>query len=135
MMKQGLITDRQKEVLRYRKQGMTQQQIADLIHTSKANICTIEKAAVENIRKAKETLEFLYTLDATHIYTIRTGTDVLDAVKEIFDEAEKIHIKVRYDTISLVNRMRESVPERIKGRFVRENIDVYINEDGELYFG
>ncbi len=135
MMKQGLITDRQKEVLRYRKQGLTQQQIADLIHTSKANICTIEKAAVENIRKAKETLEFLYTLDATHIYTIRTGTDVLDAVKEIFTEAEKIHIKVRYDTISLVNRMRESVPERIRGRFVRENIDVYVNEDGELYFG
>jgi Tfx family DNA-binding protein len=134
-MKQGLITDRQKEVLRYRKQGMTQQQIADLIHTSKANICTIEKAALENIRKAKETLEFLYTLDATHIYTINTGTDVLDAVKEIFGEAEKVHIKVRYDTISLVNRMRESVPERIRGRFVRENIDVYINDEGELYFG
>jgi Tfx family DNA-binding protein len=135
MMKQGLITDRQKEVLRYRKQGLTQQQIADLIHTSKANICTIEKAALENIRKAKETLEFLYTLDATHIYTIRTGTDVLDAVKDIFGEAEKVHIKVRYDTISLVNRMRESVPERIRGRFVRENIDVYINDEGELYFG
>ncbi len=134
-MKQGLITDRQKEVLRYRKQGLTQQQIADLIHTSKANICTIEKAALENIRKAKETLEFLYTLDATHIYTISTGTDVLDAVKEIFVEAEKLHIKVRYDTISLVNRMRESVPERIRGRFVRENIDVYINDEGELYFG
>jgi Tfx family DNA-binding protein len=134
-MKQGLITDRQKEVLRYRKQGLTQQQIADLIHTSKANICTIEKAALENIRKAKETLEFLYTLDATHIYTINTGTDVLDAVKEIFGEAEKVHIKVRYDTISLVNRMRESVPERIRGRFVRENIDVYINDEGELYFG
>lgn len=134
-MKQGLITDRQKEVLRYRKQGLTQQQIADLIHTSKANICTIEKAALENIRKAKETLEFLYTLDATHIYTIRTGTDVLDAVKEIFSEAEKVNIKVRYDTISLVNRLRESVPERLRGRFVRENIDVYISDEGEVYFG
>ncbi|HDR73181.1 MAG TPA: Tfx family DNA-binding protein [Methanoculleus sp.] len=134
-MKQGLITDRQKEVLRYRKQGLTQQQIADLIHTSKANICTIEKAALENIRKAKDTLEFLYTLDATHIYTIRGGTDVLDAVSNIFAEAEKVHIKVRYDTISLVNRMRESVPERIRGRFVREKIDVYITDEGELYFG
>ncbi|MDG6257229.1 MAG: Tfx family DNA-binding protein [Methanomicrobiaceae archaeon] len=134
-MKQGLITDRQKEVLRYRRQGLTQQQIADLIHTSKANICTIEKAALENIRKAKETLEFFYTLDATHIYTIRDGTDVLDAVRDIFVEAEKVNIKVRYDTISLINRLRESVPERIRGRFIREKIDVYINDDGELYFG
>ncbi|WP_048114819.1 LuxR C-terminal-related transcriptional regulator, partial [Methanoculleus sp. MH98A] len=33
-MKQGLLTDRQKEVLRYRKKGLTQQQIAEIIHTS-----------------------------------------------------------------------------------------------------
>ncbi len=61
-MKDGLLTDRQKEVLRYRKQGMTQQEIADIISTSKANVCTIEKSAMENIRRAKETLDFLYTL-------------------------------------------------------------------------
>ena len=60
-MKEGLLTDRQKEVLRYRKQGLTQQQIADIIDTSKANVCTIEKSAMENIRRAKETLDFLYT--------------------------------------------------------------------------
>ena len=73
-MKDGLLTDRQMEVLRYRKQGLTQQQIADIISTSKANVCTIEKSAMENIRRAKETLEFLYTLDATHLCTIPSGT-------------------------------------------------------------
>ena len=54
-MKDGLLTERQMEVLRYRKQGLTQQQIADIISTSKANVCTIEKSAMENIRRAKET--------------------------------------------------------------------------------
>ncbi len=34
-MKDGLLTERQMEVLRYRKQGLTQQQIADIISTSK----------------------------------------------------------------------------------------------------
>jgi len=77
-MKDGLLTDRQKEVLRYRKQGLTQQQIADIINTSKANVCTIEKSAMENIRRARETLEFLYTLDATHLCTIPAGTDLLE---------------------------------------------------------
>ena len=42
-MKDGLLTDRQREVLRYRKQGLTQQQIADIINTSKANVCTYRK--------------------------------------------------------------------------------------------
>ncbi len=134
-MKQGLLTDRQKEVLRYRKNGLTQQQIADIIQTSKANVCTIEKAAFENVQKAKETLEFLYTLDATHLCTINAGEDLLDAAKNIYREAEAINIKVKYDTITLVNRLRESNPERFKARFVREDVEVYINSEGDLYFG
>lgn len=133
-MKDGLLTDRQKEVLRYRKQGLTQQQIADIINTSKANVCTIEKSAMENIKRAKETLEFLYTLDATHLCIIPAGTDLLEVASIIYREAEKLGIKVRYDTISLINKMRETTPERFKARFVKENIDVYINEEGELYF-
>ncbi|MDH7510855.1 MAG: Tfx family DNA-binding protein [Methanolinea sp.] len=132
-MKDGLLTDRQKEVLRYRKKGLTQQQIADIINTSKANVCTIEKSAMENIRRAKETLEFLYTLDATHLCTIPGGTDLIEAASLIYREAEKLGIKVRYDTISLINKIREAAPGRFKARFVKENIDVYIADDGELY--
>lgn len=134
-MKDGLLTDRQKEVLRYRKQGMTQQQIADIISTSKANVCTIEKSAMENIKRARETLEFLYTLDATHLCTIQGGTDLLEVPPIIYREAEQLGIKVKYDTISLINKLRESAPERFRARQVRETIDVYINEEGELYFG
>ena len=134
-MKDGLLTDRQKEVLRYRKQGLTQQQIADIIETSKANVCTIEKSAMENIRRARETLEFLYTLDATHLCTIQSGTDLLDVAPFIYQEAEKLGIKVKYDTISLINKLREAVPERFRARHTRENVDVYINEEGDLYFG
>jgi Tfx family DNA-binding protein len=134
-MKDSLLTERQKEVLRYRKKGLTQQQIADIIGTSKANVCTIEKAALENIRRSKETLEFLYTLDATHLTTVKAGTDVLDAAKAIYNDAENLGIKVKYDTISLINQMRDSNPERFKARFIREDVEVYINDDGDLYFG
>ncbi len=134
-MKQGLLTDRQKEVLRYRKKGLTQQRIAEIIHTSKANVCTIEKAALENIERAKETLEFLYTLDAAHLCTLRAGTDLLKTPELIYGEAEKMGIKVKYDTISLINRLRDSNPERFRARYIREDVEVYINEDGDLYFG
>ena len=134
-MRQGLLTDRQKEVLRLRKEGLTQQQIADIIHTSKANVCTIEKAAHENIEKAKDTLEFLYTLDATRLCTLKEGSDLLDVVNEIYEQASRVGIKVRYDSIELMNRLRSANPEQIKGRHIRSNIEVYLSEDGELYFG
>ncbi len=134
-MKEGLLTNRQKEVLRYRKQGLTQQQIADIIATSKANVCTIEKSAMENIRRARETLEFLYTLDATHLCNIPPGTDLLEVPPLIYKEAEKLGIKVKYDTISLINRIRESIPQRFKARHIREEVNVYINDEGEIYFG
>jgi len=134
-MKDGLLTDRQREVLRYRKQGMTQQQIADIISTSKANVCTIEKSAMENIRRAKETLEFLYTLDATHLCTIHPGTDLFEVPGMIFAEAEKAKIKVKYDTISLINRLRESRPQSYKARCICEDVQIYITGEGEIYFG
>ncbi|MHC1626274.1 MAG: Tfx family DNA-binding protein [Methanoculleaceae archaeon] len=133
-MKHGLLTDRQKQILKYRHQGMTQQQIADLIHTSKANVCTIEKAAYENIRRAKETLEFLYTLEAIPILTLHEGEDALDAAAKIYDEAEKRGIKVRYDTIALLSHMRTSMPKRFRGRYIKHDIDVYLSENGEVYF-
>ena len=90
---------------------------------------------MENIRRAKDTLDFLYTLDATHLCTIQAGTDLLEVSPFVYKEAEKLGIKVKYDTISLINKIRESIPERFKARHVRENIEVYINEEGELYFG
>jgi Tfx family DNA-binding protein len=69
-MKQGLLTDRQKEVLRYRKKGLTQQQIADIIKTSRPTSVPSRRQLSENIARARETLEFLYTLDAAHLCTL-----------------------------------------------------------------
>lgn len=133
-MKEGLLTDRQKEVLRYRKAGLTQQQIADIINTSKANVCTIEKSAMENISRARETLEFFYSLDSKHLCTIEKGQDLLDSIQRIFDEAEKVGIKVKYDTIQLMNRIRDEIPEKNRSRYIRNPIEVYIKDDGDLYF-
>lgn len=133
-MKEGLLTDRQKEVLRYRRSGLTQQQIADIISTSKANVCTIEKSAMENITRARETLEFFHSLDSRHLCTIGKGQDLLASIQGIFEEAEKVGIKVKYDTVQLMNRIREEVPEKNRSRFIRNPIEVYIKDDGDLYF-
>jgi Tfx family DNA-binding protein len=133
-MKNTLLTDRQKEVLRFRKQGLTQQQIADRIRTSKANVCTVEKAALDKIRRAKETIMFLYSLDASSLCVIKAGTDLLEVPPLIYREAEKRGIKVKYDTISLLNHVRNAAAERCRGRNILDEITVYINDEGELYY-
>jgi hypothetical protein len=112
---------------------MTQQQIADLIATSKANVCTIEKSAQKNIERARETLKFLHTLDGIPLCTIRGGTDLIEAAKVIFQQAERVNIKVKYDTISLINRLIEQNPEKFRARFVRDEVDVYISPDGDIF--
>jgi transcriptional regulator len=53
----------------------------------------------------------------------------------IFAEAEKQNIKVKYDTISLINLLREARPQAYSARCICEDIQVYITEKGELYFG
>ncbi len=133
-MKDTLLTDRQKEVLRMRKQGLTQQAIAERLGTSKANICTIEKSANENIRRAKETIEFLYTLDATELCVIPKETDLMDIPKQIYAAAASSNIKIIYDTLGVINRVSSSVPEKFRSRHVREEICVYMSPTGDLYF-
>lgn len=88
---------------------------------------------MENIERARETLEFFYSLDAKHLCTIDRGADLLEAVKQIFAEADRAGIKVKYDTNQLMNRIREEVPEKNRSRFVRNPIEVYIKDDGDLY--
>ena len=68
----------------------------------------------------------LRTLDSTHLCTIASGTDLLDVPAIIFSEAEKLNIKVKYDTISLINHLRESKPKSYTARSLFVNVETYI---------
>ena len=133
-MAENLFTDRQIQVLRYRKSGLTQQQIADIFHTSKANICTIEKAARENVLRAKKTLDLFHTLDARLICTIRAGSDLFDTVPRIIDEAKNAGMNLKIDPMDIINRVREEFPGRIHGRLIKQDIEVYLETSGWLVF-
>lgn len=89
---------------------------------------------MENIKRARETIEFFHSLDSRHLCTIGKGQDLLESVQQVFDEAEKIGIKVKYDTVQLMNRIRDEIPEKNRSRYVRNPIEVYIKDDGDLYF-
>jgi len=131
----GRLTERQMQVLRYRKEGMTQQQIADIFRTSKENISRIERSARENIVRAKKTLEIFYTLGARRLCSLKEGSDLFDSVSLIRSEAEKIGVSLAVDAMDIINRLREEFPERIHGRLIREDIQVFLDENSTLVFG
>lgn len=133
-MEYSSLTKQQKAVLRYRTWGLTQGRIATLANTSKSNICRLEKTAQEKIRRAKNTLLFYYSLDARPLCTLKAGSDLFDAVSLIFGEAGKLSLQVTVDPVDLITRLRDENPKCIHDRHIREDIVVFLRDDGGLYF-
>lgn len=88
-----------------------------------------------NIVRAKNTLRFYYTLDARLLCTLKEGSDLFDGVSLIFEEAGKLDIRVNTDPVDLLNQLRGEFPIRIHGQNIEGDIEVYLREDGGLYFG
>lgn len=128
-----LLTDRQKMVIQSRKDGMTQQGVADELKTTRSNISLIEKSANDNIRLAKEALEYVYSLEATLVCTLSAGSQLTQEVFLIYKAARQLSIKVQYDTGALMNRVLTAVPEKINDGTIREDINVYLNLTGIIY--
>ncbi|WP_143702760.1 Tfx family DNA-binding protein [Methanocorpusculum labreanum] len=132
-MPKPLLTDRQKMVIQYRKDGLTQQEIADLLQTTRSNISLIEKSANENIRLAKEALAYVYSQNSTLICTLAAGSELTREAYSIYKSARQLNIKVQYDTGALINRIMLAVPEKLAGTTVKEDINIYLNSTGIIY--
>ncbi|HKL97648.1 MAG TPA: Tfx family DNA-binding protein [Methanocorpusculum sp.] len=128
-----LLTDRQKMVIQSRKKGMTQQEIADELQTTRSNISLIEKSATDNVRLAKEALEYIYSLEATLVCTLSAGSQLTQEVFLIYKAARQLNIKVQYDTGALMNRVLTAIPEKITDGTIKEDINVYLNLTGIIY--
>ena len=113
---------------------MTQQQIADIIHTSKANVCLIEKMAMRKIRRAQETLAAIRVLDAHLLCTLESGSDLFDSIPIIINEAGKAGIVIPDNPLDLINRIRADNSDRIHGRFIKNEIRIFFLTTGELFF-
>jgi HTH-type transcriptional regulator, fmd operon transcriptional regulator len=132
-VKHTMLSKKMQEVLRYRKQGMTLVQIADIYGTSRSDICTTEKRARQRIEQARATLNALRFLDVTPICTFREGADLMGVITAFYAEMTKRGVPLPEDPMELINRLRAENPERIHGRLIKNNIDIYLLNDGEIY--
>lgn len=133
MSGKSFLTPQQLKVLKLRGQGLTQEEIARLMGTSRVNISILEKRARENVEKARNTIREFEMLDPI-VLELPEGTDVFQIPQLIYREADKHGIKILYNTTSLIGILRRKAETRIRGNRITEKLTVYILRSGRVGF-
>ena len=132
MAYKSFLTKRQLAVLRLRQAGLTQEEIARRIKTTRANISLIEKRARENVERSKETIREWNSVVSPVRVTVPKGTDVMNIPDIVFAEADKASIHVKSDSIGLITLIKKEKGYAISNRIVNEPFEVDIANSGEV---
>ncbi|MFN3621851.1 MAG: Tfx family DNA-binding protein [Nitrososphaerales archaeon] len=130
--KMGLLTERQIEVLKLRAQGLTQEEVAKKLQTSRENVTILEKRAYQNIKIAKETLAALKTFGVSTTVVIKPGTHLVDVPRIILDKADEANIKVRANFTRIFDEIRFKASDKVKRSRVTRQITVKILPNGDF---
>lgn len=128
----SFLTKRQLEVLQMRHQGLSQQDVADRLGTTRSNISILEKRAHQNIERAERTVQQWMMIRAPITLEAAAGTDVFDLPKMIFAAADKCRIRLPVTSLDIVVQLRRKAPGLFKKRALEKDARIYVNEEGEV---
>ena len=126
------LTDKQIEILRLKKKGMSQADIARSMKTTRGNICIIENTALKNIEKAKNTIKFYRALEAPIWMTVPAGSDLYDIPEKLFKAADKKRIKIAIDSAMVIVKIKTEAQEKVHGRLTVDEIDISVDDYGNI---
>ena len=132
MSNKSFLTKRQVMVLRLRQSGLTQEEIARRIKTTRANVSLIEKRARENIDRSRETLKEWESIVSPVRVAIKKGTDVIKIPELVFAEADKQGIHVKSNSLDLITRIKKEKGNVISNRTLDEDMEIDITDSGEV---
>lgn len=127
-----ILTERQVEVLEHRERGLTQQEVADVIGTTDSNVSAVERAARENVEKARRTLELVRSLRAPAQFTVQEETYFDDVVDEVYARGDETGIKVAYSRPELYAHLYEVLEDHISENQLDRSVEVGLTKDGEV---
>jgi len=119
-------------VLRLRQSGLTQEEIARRIKTTRANVSLIEKRGRENIDRSRETLKEWESIVSPVRVAIKKGTDVIKIPELVFAEADKQGIHVKSNSLDLITRIKKEKGNVISNRTRDEDMEIDITDSGEV---
>ena len=126
----SLLTDRQAAVLSLRKKGLSQQEVGQILGTTRSNVSILEKRALQNVFRARATLREWTMIHAPISITVPAGTDLFDLPGLVFQEADRAGIKLEIGSVDIVVQIREKAPEALRKRVVVRDLEVAVTEDG-----
>lgn len=128
----NVLTRRQATVLTLRERGVPQADIAERLGTSRANVANVEARARENVRKAREAVEFAEALRSPVRVTIDPGTDIYDVPDAVYTAADEADVTVDHGAPDLLKRVVDAAGESIRDRTVMASILVTVTRDGHV---
>ncbi|MDD1738978.1 MAG: Tfx family DNA-binding protein [Methanothrix sp.] len=140
----SFLTERQSRVLQMRLCGLSQQEAADRLGTTRSNISILEKRARQNIARAEKTLQEWMMLRAPISLKAAAGTDVFDLPGMIFAAADEKGIKLPITSLDIIEQLQRRSPRDIieqlqrrsprpfKKRTLKINAHIYVTEEGEV---
>ena len=132
MKNKTVLTERQIEVLKLRKDGLSQEEIAERFKTTKQNISSIERTAWKKIERAENTIKFVKMLKAPAWIEIKEDTSIDSIVGRIYAKADERKIRVIYDGVSLATKIREDAKGKIRHRTALAKLEIGITGEGDV---
>ncbi|MCX8207550.1 MAG: Tfx family DNA-binding protein [Methanothrix sp.] len=129
----GFLTERQIQVLRLRRRGLSQEEVAEILGTTRSNVSILERRAMQNIDRALATLKQWKMLQAPVAVRIAAGTDLFSLPGIIFREADERGLKLPVNSIDILAELRKIAPHITRRRIIERSFDIYVTEDGEIY--
>ncbi|MEL9908905.1 MAG: Tfx family DNA-binding protein [Desulfurococcus sp.] len=131
-MKYGLLTEKQYLVLKYRVQGLTQEEIARILGISRSTVAAIEKSALRKIRMAEETIRLYRLLHAAGYIDIPAGTHMAEIPGMLIRKADELGVKLKGDFNLIYGQLRLLIGTRVT-RLPR-SVRAVIHSDGSYEF-
>ena len=128
----GVFTENELNVLRCRGKGMSQQETAVELHTTRANVSMIERRARRNLERARETLK-AYELTLTdHAVIIEVGTRSQEIPGIVLREGDRFGTHIQSDLVDIVRMVRSLEPICLTGGKTNRCLRFTFNQSGKL---
>ncbi len=127
---ESLLTSRQAEVLKLRRRGLSQQEVAEVLGTTRSNVSILEKRAIANVNRARATLREWTMIQAPVSVAVPAGTDLFEVPALVFDQADRSGIKLDAGSVDIVVQIRSKAPTALKKRVILRDLQVAVTDDG-----
>jgi Tfx family DNA-binding protein len=134
MRRKGL-TESQFQVLQLRGRGLTQEETARLLRTTRANVSMIEFRAKRRVADARRTLEVYQSTLIEHSVRIPKGTRFYEIPAMVLKEGDRWGIHLQSNLVDIIRMVRQVRPSCLDNGRTNRSVQFSFNPAGKLHVG